>query len=201
MSRITCNIREAANAPDTRFSHVEGRLYQIMTDKIPISGLKLSEPLVAVWLQAQAPQSDPMAALCDLLACNHINIAYMTSAGFMDARPMLVCIDAGDQTQAEALVTCDQVLSSVVRFGEPAGLLTFFPHHASLTLLGLTLQIFSENGIRLLGLASSISALTFVLDLHRLDDAAQALLGRFELPPNAAPLRADFIVRQTPEKR
>ncbi len=172
-----------------------------MTNKIPISGLKLSEPLVAIWLQAPAPQPDQMTALCDLLARNHINIAYMTSAGFQDTRPMLICIDAGDRAQAEALVSSDKVLSSTVCFGEPVGLLTFYPHHASLTLLGLTLQILSENGFRLLGLASSIAALTFVLDLHRLDDAAQALQERFELPPNAAPLRADFIVRQTPEKR
>lgn len=169
-----------------------------MTDKIPISGLKLSEPLVAVWLQAPVQQPDPMAGLCDLLSRNHINIAYMTSAGFMDDRPILVCIDARDQTQAHALVAGEKALASMTRFGEPVGLLTFYPHHASLTLLGLSLQLLSENGIQVLGVASSISALTFVVDLDRLDDAAHTLLTVFELPPNAAPLRADFIVRQTP---
>ncbi|MBT8338530.1 MAG: hypothetical protein HKP58_12195 [Desulfatitalea sp.] len=166
-----------------------------MTEKIPINGLKLSEPLVAVRSCSASREPDVMGLLCDLFARHHINMAYMTAAGGADA--LLCCICAEDQDVAAAHVAASAVLKSRVAFGEAVGLLTFYPHHADLSLLGKALQILSNRHIGILGWASSIAALTLVIDFEQLEAAAESLLEQFQLPLNAAPLRADFKVRQT----
>lgn len=170
-----------------------------MTEKIPINGIKLSGRLVAVRVRRQS--QPPTAAsvlqqLCRLFAHHHINIVYLTTGGLTDEGADLCCIDAEDLAGAEALVGRQADLKTLVCFGEAVGLITFYPHRASLKLLASALRILSEGAISIYGLASSLSALTFVVDFADLDRAAGLLSQNFQLPGNPAPFRAEFRVRQ-----
>jgi aspartokinase len=167
-----------------------------MTEKIPISGIKISPTLTAVRLRTAPASQDLTARLCRLLTIARVNIAFMTCAGKADGSYALCCIDPDQRDKVARLVDQDAELKAAASFGGELGLLTLYPHRASLKMLGMALQVLNESGIRIHGLASSISALTFVIDFGRLEDAAATLSGRVALPRNPAPLRADFQVRQ-----
>jgi len=169
-----------------------------MSDKIPINGLKLSGQLIVLYVDAQIqpPPSARLPRLCRLLAQHQINIAYLTTAGGIDSQPDLCCIDTEDLPAAIAAIEEDANLQPCVRIGESVGLITFYPHHSSLKLIGKALQALSEGGIRIHGLASSISALSVLVDFERLDRAGELLDGCFQMPVHASPYKAEFKVRQ-----
>lgn len=78
----------------------------------------------------------------------------------------------------------------------PVGTLTFFPHQSSLTLLGRVLEAFGRATIPVHGIGTSISALTVATDHGRMDQAVTILENIMEFPPNHAPFRQEFRVRQ-----
>jgi hypothetical protein len=77
----------------------------------------------------------------------------------------------------------------------------FFRINPSLTLFGFSLRALFRQNIRVLGLASSIGALTYVLDYPKLELAADVLKSCFKLQENHSPFRAEFIVSQTARPR
>ena len=167
-----------------------------MTEKLSINGLKLSELLLLVRVHAPNRSLDHLPVFCRLMAQHHVNMAFMTSASVIDPQPVLCCIDPKDQAVVARWVEQSDDLKGCVHFGGTVGVITFYPHHSNLRLMGLALQVFSQNGINVHALASSIAALSFVVDFDRLEDAGRLLIENFQLPDNASPLRADFKVRQ-----
>ena len=167
-----------------------------MTKEPSINGLKLSEPLIAIWVHEEDQTVDRLSLFCRLLAKTEINIAFMTSTSVIDSQPALCCIDPKDQAVAAEWIERSEELAGSVRFGGSVGVITFYPHHFSLKLMGLALQVFSQNGIRVYGMASSIAALSFVVDSDRLEDAGRLLTKTFALPANVSPPKSDFRVRQ-----
>ncbi len=167
-----------------------------MTDHTPINGLKRSERLASIWIHTPSRMANPLPRFCRLLARQQINIAFLTSAGLIDSQPVLCCIDCKDQPLVADLMDRNEDLKPYIRYGDSVGVITFYPHHSSLQLLGMALQLLSRKQIRVHGLASSIAALSFVVDFQRLDDAARAFAANLQLPRNAAPQRAEFRIRQ-----
>jgi hypothetical protein len=167
-----------------------------MTEKLSISGLKLSEPLISIWVQEAERHAGRISLFCRLLAEHHINMAFVISSGALDAQPALCCIDPADQATAAECIERSEALKGAVRFGGTVGIITFYPHHASLQLMGMALQVFGRNDIAVLGLSSSIAALSFVVDFDRLNDAGRLLSETFALPANVSPPRAGFKIVQ-----
>jgi aspartokinase len=167
--------------------------------KIPINGLKLSGALILIRIDPQDGMPALLSRFCHLLNDLRVNIAFMASEEMQAGRPGLCCIDVGDRPAVEAAVRRDADLTHAVHFGPEVGLLSFFPHRARLDVLGMAVRALNESGIVVLGLASSISTITFVIDYDLLDKGVAALTECVELPPNPAAFRADFKVRQ--EKR
>jgi aspartokinase len=168
-----------------------------MKPKITINGLKLSESLTLIRVKAPQAPPDAMSRLCHLLNEMRINIAFLASADADSAQPALCCIESSDKAAVATMVGSRTDLSDFVCFGGAVGLLSLYPHQASLKVLGIALQAFGDSGIPIHGLASSIGALTFVIDNDRLEEGVGVLAGCMTLPPNPASLRAGFKVRQT----
>jgi aspartokinase len=167
-----------------------------MQDKFSINGLKMSEALIPIWVRAPQGSTDPIARVCRMLAEIQVNIAYMTTASVGAPQPAVCCIDPADQAKAEAWIAQDTELSGAIRFGPAVGLLSLYPHQANLKVLGVALAALSDSGITIHGLASSISALTFIIDYDALEKAANILQGCMSLPRDSAPMRPEFKVRQ-----
>lgn len=166
-------------------------------EKIPINSVKLSDPLVLMRVRPRQGASDVMPALCRMLADLAVNIAFMTFTGLNDPHSAIYCIDPSDQPGVVAGLARDAVLNaSVTMAPDPVGLLSIYPHRASMAVLGAALQALSENRIDVHALASSISALTFAIDFVHLDGAAAILKDAMNLPPGKTPLQAEFKVQQ-----
>jgi aspartokinase len=169
--------------------------------KIPINGLKLNGPLVALWIGPSDPGSGLIPKLCRLLAAHCVNIAYMTSADALVDEPGLYCIDQADRAKVMALLDGDPQLTAQVCVGRDVGLITFYPHRSSFKTLGLVLQLLAEQKIGIHGLASSISALSFVVDFDHLETAGAILAEQLALPDNATPPWSTIKTRQAGRRR
>jgi hypothetical protein len=117
------------------------------------------------------------------------------------ANRVTCCVDATQQAAVQQALDAHPTVKAHVSYTPGIGLLTLFPHRSSLTLFGLSLRALAGADIRVLELASSIGALTYVLDHSKLDQAAEVLKSYFKLEGNHTPFRADFVVSQSTRPR
>jgi aspartokinase len=164
--------------------------------KIPVNGLKLSGPFAALWVAAEGLQEPPLGALYRWLTGNRVNIAYMTAGDALSSAPALCCIDRTALAKVTAMLDNDPQFRDRVRLGSDAGLLTLYPHRSSLTVLGSALQQLGEHEICIHGMASSISALSFVVPFEQLERAGDILGQGLQLPESASPMGATVQIRQ-----
>lgn len=164
--------------------------------EISINGLKLNGPFVALWVAASEQKASVLAALYRLLTGNCVNIAYMTAGDAMADEPALCCIDRSEAAKVTTLFDNDPQLRDQIRVGSDVGLLTFYPHRSSLNVLGSALQLLGEHEITIYGMASSISALSFVVAFEQLDTAGTILSQGLQLPDSATPIRDTIKIRQ-----
>jgi hypothetical protein len=164
--------------------------------KISINGLKLNGPFVALWVAASELKASTLAALYRLLTGNCVNIAYMTAGDAMADEPALCCIDRSEAARVTALFDNDPQFRDQIRVGSDVGLLTFYPHRSSLTVLGSAFQLLGVHEICVYGMASSISALSFVVAFEQLERAGSIVSQGLQLPESATPVRDTIKTRQ-----
>jgi hypothetical protein len=164
--------------------------------KISINGLKLNGPLVAFWVAVSELKAPTLAALYRLLTVNCVNIAFMTAGDAMADEPALCCIDRSEAAKVTALFDNDPQFRDQIRAGSDVGLLTLYPHRSSFKLLGSALQLLGEHEICVYGMASSISALSFVVAFEQLERAGTILSQGLRLPHSASPIRDTVKTRQ-----
>ena len=159
--------------------------------KLPISGIKLSGELLQINYLPGGAVTAPQ--LFHRLAERRVNLSMVTfdTAGGRWAGACCIAIDELPRAQPVLDKAADslKILSSV-------GLLTVFPHRARYDLLECILSAFARANLPIHCIASSLAALTFATDFARLDEAVDAVAAVAELPPNHAPIRPEFKVRQ-----
>ena len=164
-------------------------------DRMPISGVRLSGPLVLMRVFSLQGVSNTMPALFRMLTDLAVNIAFMAYSGLEEQHLAICCIDPSTQSRVETGLAGNADLRASVGI-EPGevGLLSIYPHQASLSILGSATQVLTRNGACIYALASSISALTYVIDYMHLQQAAAIFSDTMMLPPEAetAPLKTTF---------
>lgn len=164
--------------------------------EIQIKGLKISGELCLVRLHHSTPAIHRLPAFCGIMAGSRINLPFVSTAHQTSGIQAACCVDAKHQTLIKQLVDADLMMKKHVSYIPGVGLLTLFPHQSSLKLFGLSLRTLYRERFRVLEMASSIGALTYVLDYSRLDAAAELLKSCFKLNGNHSPFRAEFVVSQ-----
>lgn len=159
--------------------------------KLAIGGIKLSGELVQINF---LPQGDATVhRLFRRLAEHRVNLALVTLDAAGGRLAGSCCIAADELSRAQPLL--DEAAGSL-NILAPVGALTVFPHHARYDLLEGILAGFARANLPLHGIASSLAALTFITDYQTMDEAVAAVTEVADLPPNHAPLRPEFKVRQ-----
>ena len=166
-----------------------------------IRGLKLSGELGLVCLRTEFQDKNLLPAFCSTLAGSQINIAFLTAEYQGGGIQTACCVDAAHRDLLKRLLSSEPALQKCAEYTAGVGLLTLYPHQSSLTLFGLSLRTLVKAGLRVFAMASSIGALTYVLDYAQLDKAAAVLQTRFELAENHAPFKAEFAVEQGTRRR
>lgn len=166
-------------------------------EKVKISGIKLSNELVLVNLPGNDLLHSPLDYLCRLMARNKININFLFSR--QTEQGVSVCYTAAVEEEPvikQALL--DQpILAEKVEIVKSVGLISIYPSHFNLEILGTALTAFGEKKLKIYGLASSLSTLTFVCDYFKLDMAVSALKDYFTFPSYHTPYRPEIMVKQS----
>ena len=166
-----------------------------------IKGLKISGELCLVRLHEESRDSGLLPAFCRHLAGSQINIPFLSTESVAGGIHTTCCVDAAHQALLKRLLSVEPLLQKRAEYIAGVGLLTLFPHQSSLKLFGRSLRALAHADLRVFALASSIGALTYVLDYARLDKAAAVMQSCFELTGNHAPFRAEFTVAQGTQRR
>lgn len=170
-------------------------------NEIQIKGLKISGALCLVRLHNSTSAINWLPAFCSAMAGSQINLPFISTDRQASGIQAACCVDAKHQMLTKKLVDADPVMKAHVSYIPDVGLMTLFPHQSSLKLFGMSLRTLSRENFRVLAMASSISALTYVLDYSQLDAAAELLKSCFKLEGNHSPFRAAFVVCQGTQHR
>jgi aspartokinase len=168
---------------------------------VSINGLKISGELCLVRLHAKSRCSGLLPAFCSLLAGSQMNISFLSTESLSDGIQAICCVDATHQALLKRLISADTVLQERAEYTAGVGLLTLFPHQSRLELFGRSMRALAQADLRIFATASSIGALTYVLDYVRLDKATAVMQACFELAGNHAPFKAEFTVAQGTMRR
>ena len=166
-------------------------------EKIKIEGIKLSNELFQVNLRNRSTQENTISQFCQILAANQINIPFLSTTYLGRRMQVSCCVAVEDKSRVRNLFNSEPELGGEVEFTPSVGLLSVFPHQSSLKIFGLSLYAIGKARLPLYGLASSLSALTFITDYLHLDKAAETLEEYLELPSNQRPIRSEIRVRQS----
>ncbi len=169
--------------------------------KVNIKGLKISGELCLVRLRAASRDSSLLPVFCSTLAGSQLNMPFLSAEYRAGGIQAAGCVDVAHQASLKRLLDTEPLLRKHVEYIPGVGLLTLFPHQSSLKLFGLSLRALAQANLPVFAMASSIGALTYVLDHDRIDEAAAVLQARFKLSGNHAPLRVEFVVSQGTQSR
>lgn len=153
-----------------------------MGEKIPMEGVNVSPKMARVSLVHGCPGGELTSSLLRPLAQERINLNLLIAEEGKDGWDILCCVAAADGNRVGRLIDADPDLPKRTEVHEPAGLMSVFPLRSSLKTVGLALIALAEARVPVYGFCSSLSALTFVIDHDRLDDALAAIEGCFAFP-------------------
>lgn len=79
------------------------------------------------------------------------------------------------------------------------GIITIFPHQSAVKILGAVMVSWAEQSIPIYGIATSLSAISFVTDYNLLDRSTKVIQDLFQLPEDHAPIKPEILYRQSTE--
>jgi aspartokinase len=151
-----------------------------MGEKIPMEGVNISPKMARVSVFHSG--GDLTTGFLHPAAQDRINLKLLiTEEGREEAR-VLCCVAAADGSRTRRLLDANPDLTKRAEVHEPVGLISIFPLRSSLKTVGLALIALAEAQVPVHAFCSSLSALTFVIDHDRLQEALVAFEGCFIFP-------------------
>jgi hypothetical protein len=145
--------------------------------KIKVKRLKVSEPMVGISIRDLPFELHLPEAFCRVCAANRVNLTFLSARQSAEREALFGCVITPDLVSArQALTTILPPPDGRVRIIPSVSLLSVFPHQSDFRLVGHLLQTLWDGGTRVHAMASSIAALTFVVDMDRIETA----VGRLE---------------------
>ncbi|HGY54231.1 MAG TPA: ACT domain-containing protein [Caldithrix abyssi] len=151
-----------------------------------IGGLVEQKNLTLYSITSLKDQPGAAASVLRLFAKAKINLEYITEAMAQDGTAVLAfCINAEDMKQADEIIKNEiEDQSHSIKKQEYVGIIGIYgPHFREKPAIAATFcNILGDNGINILGISSSISTISCVIDVRDFDRAKDAVLEIFELP-------------------
>jgi aspartokinase len=161
-------------------------------EKLKIGGLKQSLELCQFNLRGPDSSEKIASEISKLLASQQINIEFLTYYPHKAAHHRLtICVSQDLYSRVLEILKKSTFLVKEweVNSRGHVGIVTLFPHHSSLTILGVLLGSWKAQAIPIYGIATSLSAISFVTDYHTIDKATDSLQEFFRLPEGHAPIK------------
>ena len=146
------------------------------TGKVKVKRLNVSEPMVGISISDLPVHRRVREALCRVFSENRINLTFLCARQSTEREAVFGCVGASDLTVArQALEIILPPSDHRVRIIPSVSLLSVFPHQSDFRLVGHLLQALRDGRTGVHALASSIAALTFVVDTDRIESAVDRL--------------------------
>lgn len=165
-------------------------------ERISVGGIKLSPELVQFIFTRPVTENCVLAPVLAIIAGKQINITYLSLSASSREISTSLCVNT------EHLMIVKPILEDFVKNPQSlqcipsVGTITIFPHRNSLILLGRIIRAFAVNQLPVLGVCTSISALSINIAFSSLETGIKVLENIVELPDNHSPFRQEFHVRQ-----
>ena len=166
-------------------------------DQTSIEGAKLSQELITINLRHLAHIEKTLSRFCKNLTENQINMQFLSTMRVDGNNQITCCVDSEAEGVINSLIGSEPELTPHAEIIESTGLLTLFPHHFKMKILGLVLSILGKSALPLHGLASSLSSLTIILNYHDLEKAIECLREKIEIDPDRIERRPKIRIRQS----
>ena len=147
-----------------------------------IKGINVSSELVLVNIVDRADLYAAVLPLLRAIKANQINSPFVsTRTAEPESVTVSACFAKDDMPMVQKLIRQDDRLAAGTDIVSGVGLMTVYPHHSQLHIVGAALSALRDAGLPIYGMSSSISSLIFVLRYSQLPAAVAAVTDRFSL--------------------
>lgn len=132
-----------------------------------------------------SPEPIVQNALCRLFAQHHINLTFITTRKIDDENTsFFYCVNAEDRSRTEQLIkNTASDFHKVCRVIPALTLLSVFPHQSDTRIVFQLMEILWRAQIQTHAIASSIAALTLVIDTNQIGHTVEALKRSMNIQP------------------
>ena len=171
-------------------------------ERVKLGGMKQSLELCQFDLRGPESPERIVPKVSKLLASQKINISFLIynhlNNGF---HKLTICTHQYDCARTAGILTIRGILTQGwgMQSREHVGILTVFPHRCPLTILGLVMVSWAAQSIPIYGIATSLSAISFLTDYRTIDKGIEIIQNSFQLPDDHAPIKPELIYLQSDE--
>jgi len=169
-------------------------------EKLKIGGLKQSLELCQFDLRGVHSSEEITANVSKLLLSQKISMEFLTHYTHRNNYHQLTFCISQDKfsTTSEILKKEGSLpIGWEINSREQVGIITIFPHQSAIKILGVIMVSWAAQSISIYGIATSLSAISFVTDYQLIDKAIDVIQDLFQLPEDHAPLKPEIRYRQS----
>ena len=157
--------------------------------KVKLGGIKAFEKRAYLTSSCQSGQG-VLRDICARLAADRINLSLLTHIADNGACWSITAACTGDADSFSSYILWKESHGecSVGKLLRDVSMISVFPHHQRLDVIGSLLRVAAGKGIRLHGLASSPSAMTALVSSVDFEECLYGLFEVFEFPTYSSPL-------------
>jgi aspartokinase len=171
-------------------------------EKVKLGGMKQSLELCQFDLRGPESPERIVPRASKLLASQKINIAFLTYNQLNhEFHQLTICPHQCDFTRSSEIINTKGTLPRgwTIQSREHVGILTIYPHHSPIQIIGCVMVLWAAQSIPIYGIATSLSAISFITDYHVIDKGIVAIQNSFQLPDDHAPIKPELIYYQSDE--
>ena len=164
-------------------------------EKLKIGGLKQSLELCQFDLRGVHSPKEIASKVSKLLLSQKINMEFLTYYHNKDSYHQLTfCVSQDKFSPTSKIIQREGFLPVgwEIKSRKQVGIITIFPHQSALKILGAIMVSWTDHSIPIYGIATSLSALSFVTDYPLIGKAIEAIQVLFQLPEDHAPLKPEI---------
>ena len=169
-------------------------------ERLKIGGLKQSLELCQFDLIGLDSSEEIASKVSKLLLSQKINMEFLTFYSQRNNYHQLTFCISQDKFSATSEILKKECLLPIgweINSREQVGIITIFPHQFAIMILGLIISSWDAQSIPIYGIATSLSAISFVTDYQLIDKAAKVIQDLFQMPEDHAPIKPEIRYLQS----
>lgn len=162
---------------------------RVLMARIRLGGIKAFERQAYLTSTCRSG-GDVLRDICSRLAAERINLSLLTHVAGNGGRWSITAAGTGDADGFSSYIHWKESHGecTVGKLRRDVSMISVFPYHQRLDVIGSLLSTVAGKGIRLYGLASSPSAVTVLVSADDFKSAVDGLFDVFEFPTYSSPL-------------